>query len=62
MYFVNEGTEEIQKTAGNKGKRALTPSFSSVGVLMPGRKPAAKGKKRSTRAVPVKAKSAASRD
>lgn len=62
MYFVNEVMEELQKTAGNKGKRGLTPSFSSVGVLMPGRKPSAKGKKRSARAVTAKAKSASSRD
>jgi hypothetical protein len=47
MYFVNEAMEELEKGAAGKGKRGLTPSFSSVGVLMPGRKPSAKGKKRS---------------
>ena len=46
MYFVNEAMEELQKAAGNKAKRGLTLSFSSVGVLMPGRKPSARGKKR----------------
>lgn len=61
MYFVNDGMEELQKAAG-KGKRGLTPSFSSVGMLMPGRKPSAKGKKRATRAVAAKVKSASSRD
>jgi hypothetical protein len=55
-YFVNEGMEEVQKTAANKGNRGLTPSFSSVGVLMPGRKPSARGKKRSTKGVAAKAK------
>ena len=59
MYFVNEAMEELQKAAGNKAKRALTPSFSSVGVLMPGRKPAAKGKKRA-HAVAAKTKTASS--
>jgi hypothetical protein len=51
MYFVNEALEELAKAqgAGAKRKRSLNPSFSSVGVLMPGRKPSAKGKKRSTR-------------
>src|SRR5205807_5576611 len=44
MYFVNEEIELLAK-AGVKRKR-LNPSFSSVGVLMPGRKPSAKGKKR----------------
>lgn len=56
MYFVNEAIEELQKTAANKTKRGLSPSFSSVGVLMPGRKPSAKGKKRSAKAVAAKAK------
>jgi hypothetical protein len=49
MYFVNEVAEELQKArdaAEAKRKRGLNPSFSSVGVLMPGRKPSAKGKKR----------------
>ena len=58
MYFVNEAMEELQKTAGNKLKRGLTPSFSSVGVLMPGRKPSAKGRKRPAKALATKAKSA----
>jgi hypothetical protein len=50
MYFVNEVMEELEKGVSAKSKRGLTPSFSSVGVLMPGRKPSAKGKKRSTKA------------
>ena len=60
MYFVNEVMEELAKAqaAGLKRKRSLNPSFSSVGVLMPGRKPAAKGKKRSNKALTAKAKSA----
>ena len=58
MYFVNEAMEELQKTAGNKARRSLTPSFSSVGVLMPGRKPSAKGRKRVARATIAKTKSA----
>ena len=52
MYFVNEATEELSKTtetAQALRKRGLNPSFSSVGVLMPGRKPSAKGKKRSVK-------------
>ena len=56
MYFVNEAMEELQKTAGSKAKWGLTPSFSSVGVLMPGRKPSAKGKKRSMKALAPKAR------
>lgn len=50
MYFVNEVMEELKKTTGSKGNRGLTGSFSSVGVLMPGRKPSAKGRKRATKA------------
>ena len=57
-YFVNEALEELQKVTTGKGKRGLTPSFSSVGVLMPGRKPLAKGKKRSTKPASPKAKNA----
>jgi hypothetical protein len=58
-YFVNEALEELQQvTTPGKGKRGLTPSFSSVGVLMPGRKPLARGKKRSTKPASPKAKSA----
>src|SRR2546430_3302569 len=56
MYFVNEAMEELQQTAGNKARRGLTPSFSSVGVLMPGRKPSAKGKKRPAKATAAKTK------
>jgi hypothetical protein len=56
LYFVNEAMQELQNTAENKPPRGLTPSFSSVGVLMPGRKPSAKGKKRTTKAVASKAK------
>src|SRR5256884_6721615 len=44
MYFVNEEIEELAKGTA-KRKRTLNPSFASVGVLMPGRKPSAKGKK-----------------
>ena len=50
MYFVNEELEELAKAqAEARRKRSLNPSFSSVGQLMPGRKPAAKGKKRSAK-------------
>ena len=52
MYFVNEASEELTKAreaVEAKRKRGLNPSFSSVGVLMPGRKPSAKGKKRSVK-------------
>jgi hypothetical protein len=59
-YFVNEALEELQKTAANKAKRGLSPSFSSVGVLMPGRKPSARGKKRSAKTIATKAKAASS--
>lgn len=59
MYFINEGMEELTKAAAIR-KRSLNPSFSSVGVLMPGRKPSAKGKKRTAKsATPGKAKNAA---
>src|SRR5882762_812967 len=43
-YFVNEAAEDLSKAMeGSQGKRKrgrpeLNPSFSSVGVLMPGRK------------------------
>jgi hypothetical protein len=50
MYFVNEVAEELLKAreaAEAKRKHGMNPSFSSVGVLMPGRKPSARGKKRS---------------
>ena len=44
MYFVNEDLEELAKSqAAAKRKRSLNPSFSSVGELMPGRKPSAQG-------------------
>jgi hypothetical protein len=56
LYFVNEAMQELQKAAENKPKSGLTPSFSSVGVLMPGRKPLAKGKKRTARPMVSKAK------
>src|ERR1051325_5976003 len=60
MYFVNEAIEELAKVqAATKRKRSLNPSFSSVGVLMPGRKPSAKGKKRPAKAASSKAKTAA---
>ena len=58
MYFVNEVLEELAKSqAVAKRKRSLNPSFSSVGELMPGRKPSAKGKKRPAKGA-AKAKSA----
>ena len=59
MYFVNEEIELLAKaqTGAVKRKRSLNPSFSSVGVLMPGRKPSAKGKKRTVKTA-AKAKSA----
>jgi len=48
MYFVNEVTEELTRAreAVEAKRKRLNPSFSSVPVLMPGRKPSAKGKKR----------------
>src|SRR5207237_2838866 len=59
LYFVNEHSEKDAKSSGAKRARSLTPSFSSVGVLMPGRKPSAKGKKRLARTQPAaKAKGA----
>ena len=59
MYFVNEALEELTKSQGSaKRKRSLNPSFASVGVLMPGRKPSAKGKKRTGKAAATKTKSA----
>ena len=57
MYFVNEALEELAKGIA-KRKRTLNPSFASVGVLMPGRKPSAKGKKRTGKAAATKTKSA----
>jgi hypothetical protein len=58
MYFVNEALEELAKSqAAAKRKRSLNPSFSSVGELMPGRKPSARGKKRPAKGA-AKAKSA----
>ena len=60
MYFVNEGLEELAKAQGAAPKRkgTLNPSFASVGVLMPGRKPSAKGKKRTSKTAAAKTKSA----
>jgi hypothetical protein len=50
MYFINEDMELLAKAQAAAQKRSrLNPSFSSVGVLMPGRKPAARGKKRTGR-------------
>ncbi|HYX29846.1 MAG TPA: hypothetical protein VE863_15000, partial [Pyrinomonadaceae bacterium] len=59
MYFINEDMELLAKAqaASQKRGRSLNPSFSSVGMLMPGRKPAAKGKKRNPKPS-AKAKSA----
>jgi hypothetical protein len=59
MYFVNEAAEELAKVMeGAQGKRKrgrpeLNEGFSSVGVLMPGRKPSAKGKRRAPKTQPV---------
>ena len=47
MYFVNEEIEGLNQAAVKR--KRLNPSFSSVGVLMPGRKPLAKGRKRSVK-------------
>jgi hypothetical protein len=55
-YFINEAMQELQKAVETRPKRGLTSSFSSVGVLMPGRKPSAKGKKRTTKPVVLKAR------
>jgi hypothetical protein len=55
-YFVNEPSEELTKArevVEDGRKRDLNPSFSSVSVLMPGRKPSAKGKKRLVKAQAV---------
>jgi hypothetical protein len=57
MYFVNEAMEELTKGSASR-KRSLNPSFSSVGVLMPGRKPSTKGRKRAKAATTAKAKTA----
>ncbi len=59
MYFVNEEIVLLGRTqtGGAKRKRSMNPSFSSVGVLMPGRKPSAKGKKRTVKGT-AKARSA----
>ena len=48
MYFVNEASEELTRAreAVEAKRKRLNPSFSSVPLLMPGRKPSAKGKKR----------------
>jgi len=46
VYFVNDNGEKHAKGAEGKRPRSLPASFSSVGVLMPGRKPSAKGKRR----------------
>src|SRR5713101_9339591 len=55
-YFVNEAVEDLSRLANEaaharrkRGEPELNPSFSSVGVLMPGRKPSAKGRKRSVK-------------
>jgi len=59
MYFINEDMELLAKAqaAAQKRSSGLNPSFSSVGVLMPGRKPGVKGKKRGAKPA-AKAKSA----
>ena len=56
MYFVNDAIEELAKVSQAAKKRGLNPSFSSVGVLMPGRKPSAKGRKRTLKAPSTKEK------
>ena len=58
-YYVNDALEELAKVQSGRAKRSrsLNPSFSSVGMLMPGRKPSAKGKKRSAKPA-AKARSA----
>jgi hypothetical protein len=56
MYSMNDVAETLagasvqksQKKNGPHRQLKLSPSFSSVHDLMPGRKPFAKGKKRST--------------
>jgi len=57
MYFVNEASEGLsatgRETAHSARKGRLTPSFSSMGVLMPGRKPSTKVRKRSAKPHPV---------
>jgi len=59
MYFVNEAAEELSKAmegAQSKRKRGrpeLNEGFSSVGVLMPGRKPSARGKRRAPKTHPT---------
>lgn len=60
MYFVNEALEELARAQGGAARRdrSLNPSFSSVGMLMPGRKPSAKGKKRSVKSATPKSKGA----
>jgi len=62
LYFVNDQAEKEGKRGDAKRRPAsLAASFSSVGVLMPGRKPSAKGKKRSVKDQPAaKVKSAGS--
>ena len=59
MYFINEDMELLAKAqaATQKRSRSLISSFSTVGVLMPGRKPSAKGRKRGPK-TGAKAKSA----
>ena len=59
MYFINEDMELLAKAqaATQKRSRSLNSSFSTVGVLMPGRKPSAKGRKRGPK-TGAKAKSA----
>jgi len=56
LYFVNEEMELLARAHATapKRSRSLNPSFSSVGVLMPGRKPSAKGKKRTKPAAKAK--------
>src|SRR5262245_51096160 len=53
MYFVNEALDELAQA---KRKRSLNPSFSSVGELMPGRKPSAKVRKRGTKTAATRVK------
>jgi hypothetical protein len=57
-YFINETTQgkSREESSSAKRTRSLTPSFSSVGVLMPGRKPSARGRKRPTKQPQVSGK------
>ena len=67
MYFTNEIAESLAEDSSSKMRKnqgqprqlKLTPSFSSVHDLMPGRKPFAKGKKRGSHRLTTKGKTEA---